>query len=293
MSDLHLVIKGLAFCRTTSATTQILFPHAPGHQLKATIIKSSSDGEVFDSVEYTLPGENFIIMTADSGVTAAQPNGSVPGSQILDLIRFQLDNTGPYPSSKPHPIVFKPRGDVRKRIKVSYLSIPTPYIYSTSETAEHEFWAHRTKDKNTSTRAILPVVKTLRNDVSVDFRLPSTGADPGPALSMYIQEPLNHIYSFSHQPDTANGSPISYDLTLDNHCHSQACGSDFGYYYEMLDAVDTNGYNVEIEEFPVLRPGSVEVNQEFEDAPDPDSEAACNPVTGDTGEDLEAWYHHH
>jgi hypothetical protein len=278
MSDLQIIIRGLALCHPVASVadpmTEILFPHAPEHTLKLTI-----DNGVETISEDFFP-QGFMTMKAGKEVGRA-PAGGV--NNLIDLSELH--------KGLPANIALKARGDVKRRMSVSYLSVPTATLTSqTNAGRDFEIWAKKFGGglKNPARTFIQIAPNGLDEEVVMSFNIPAASSTVDPALTLEIEQPFGHSYTFRHAVDPANPlNVLNYKLTFDNHCNGLGCGggggSDFGYYYEMLEAVDNaTGEHYEIEEFPAERIGMIQ----------PDSEAACNPVMGDPNESMASWHKH-
>jgi len=258
MSELTVIIKGIAFCRPAAAGTQVLFPHAPGHKLK---VSRAVFGGLADPPQ-TFPGENVLAITLEGKASPMDP--VPPVNDLINIVDWHLQAGS--------SLKFKQRNPDARSMRISFLSLPAPKIFS-SGPSEHKFeiWAHRTKGGSPPLRDYLgqPAGLNLAEEAMVKFQIPGAPA----AVKLTING--NLVQTFQHQ------AGVNFVLTLDNHCHNQPCIADFGYYYEMLEGTDNKGYNVELDEFPIRIP-SVSII-------DADSEAACNPVYGDTECDLNTW----
>jgi hypothetical protein len=274
MSDLHITIKGLALCRPVGSMTQILFPHAPKHSLKLTIFNGT------DIIDEVFTPQGFMTMTRENGVKCISP----PPPPLLAVNK--LINLNDLPGGAF--IQLKTRNTVK--IPVSYLSIPTANLFSCTKSGKpHEMWVKKTGGPTpTPQRQYLgdpPYGSIIDDEVTVCFRIPDTDPSGVPALKLKIEQPFDRLYTFEH---TVNPKPPynvrNFEVTFDNHCYSDGVegGADFGYYYEIIDAIDPDTHiSYEIEEFPINRPLPGQT----------DSIAACNAVIGDPGKDLGIWHH--
>jgi hypothetical protein len=303
MSVVKVMIKGLAFCRPVPAQpgtpgipamTQVLFPHPPNHKLKLSITRKRQDGREFDSVSDELYDQNFMFMslTPDADFTQPPPlsDGKPLSKDLIDLVAL-------HKRDDPQSFFrFKVRKNVR--IPVSFLSIPTDQIFAGGYSEnEYEIWAHRQnlgvkppiRERSflgNPDKRFLAVAVTTAFEVTAphDGNIPQVLLQLRPFLSdppSDPMEPFTRSYSLAHALDPQDKTKeLDYTLLFDNHCHSETCGADFGFYYEMLDVEDQYNNSVEIEELPLdrLPPG------------ERDSEASCNPVTGDTPCDLQHWH---
>ncbi len=269
MSDLHITIKGLALCRPEGSETQILFPHAPKHTLKLSIFNG------VDTINEVFTPQGFMTMTAHNGVTpiSPPPPPTIPVNKLINL------------NSLPGGAYIRLKNRASVRIPVSYLSIPTPDLFSFARGGRpHEMWVKKTLGGNPERQYLgaPPYGSIIDDEVKVSFRIPATDPSGVPSLKLQVEQPFEHSYVFEH---TVNPKPPNnvrnFEVTFDNHCYSDGCGSDFGYYYEIIEAISTaTNVSYEIEEFQVSRPASIQ----------PDSIAACNPVLGDPKTDLGIWH---
>lgn len=266
MSDLNITIKGLALCRPMGSVTQILFPHAPKHSLKLKIFNGST------TINEDFTPQSFMMMTAETdGVMSISPPPppSIPVRRLLEL------------NSLPGGSYLRLKTRTSVRIPVSYLSVPTATLYSfTQAEREYQIWVKKTGGGADPVRQYVgpaPYAGIIDDEVKISFSIAATATSGVPAIKLQIKKPYDHTYTFQH---AANVS--TYEVTFDNHCNSEGCGSDFGYYYEILEAIHpTTLVSYEIEEFLDRRPASI----------NGDSEASCNPVIGNPGGmDMGTWH---
>lgn len=280
MSDLEVTIRGLVLCRPIVAdgVTQMIFPHAPGHMLKLTMTKYDQNDNPVDVIVEKLPVVNTLALTTENGARAITPvdsHGDPLGNDLVDIVDLH-NRVLPVPMPPTPSLNLRNRADVK--LPMSYFTLPTHILFADAHTnGVFEFWTHKTRATPPSRlREYFPNAdRRIPQAVTVKFEILAGSGSLIPAVKLRLQKPFDNLYKFVHDP------AYNYQIVLDNHCDGNSCGADFGYYYELLEGRDGNQYQVEMEEFPIKRPltgGS------------PDSLAACNPVLGDTKEDLEDWY---
>ncbi len=152
MSDLRVVIRGLAFCRPLEGTnmTQILFPHPPGHALSLTITKFHT-GSPSEVIEDKFPSVNSLALTIENDTAATLPldgHGTPLNTNLVDIIQLHKDFAGP--GSR---INFRPRGDVA--VPMSFFTLPTNVLYADGNAAIHEFWMRKTRGGTSPERIYL------------------------------------------------------------------------------------------------------------------------------------------
>jgi hypothetical protein len=262
MSDLTVIIKGLAFCDPKNTETQVLLPHAPGHELR--IIRAIEGGQPNPAQPF--PGEKTVTITLENGAVPIDP--TPPDKDLINIAHWhdQAHST----------LKFRPRNPLPASMRISHLTIPAPEIFSGAlSDHDYEIWAHR-PSVNPPLRDFVgqpanshTAEHKLAEEAQAKFRIPA-----GSAVKVLVNGKLIETF--------INKAGENYVLTFDNHCRINPCVADFGYYYEMLQGTDNQGRNVELNEF------AIRISSESS-VPKGDSEAACNPVFGHTQCDLKIW----
>lgn len=255
MSDFQIIIKGLALCQQLKDTTEILFPHGPGHNLILTI-----ESENKNRIVQEITPETHMTMTRENGVTVKPPD--VVRDHLIDL--STLHDVFGLPE-----LELKARGNIRGDIGVSFLSVPSAMINSKEDAGTtFELWV---KEKplliqapKRTYKGLAPFGGSFDQEVIFTFDIPPGDFSDPPAINLNIASPYDHLFTFPHL--TSGGG---YTLTFDNHCNGKGCGADFGYYYEILEA-KLNNTLYEVEEFYKERPDKLME----------DTESACNPAKG-------------
>jgi len=259
---LTITIRGLAFCSVRSTDTQILLPHAPGHELAVSYIDDPTGPKPLQlsAIENTL--------NLKLNGTANAPN--LTSSQNNDLLPL-----GEWHRQAGSLLKFKRRIFTGSEMRVSLLTVPTNKIYSDRPTVqEFEIWS---KHRGSSGEPKLKYRGRPQNHIEpnklaeyVKFRFEIPANSP---IQLMDVDKATELHAFDGSAET--------ELIFDNHCLQPFCPDDFGYYYEMLESTDKKNRSVEIQEFPLRIP--------FADVAHPTSEASCNPVQGDTKCDLDDW----
>jgi hypothetical protein len=291
MSRVDVVFRGLAFCHSTSGNTKVIFPHAPNHSLTLRITRVGTTDPVEEIEMYD---ENFINIELTGSASVGKPpldsSGHSLTNDMVNLTKLHKDY------SKPNPVV-KLRPRIVDGIGFSYLSMPNGNLFSSSHaTVTYEHWVHQKYAKGIVPppvpdpfpdpnryyqQDIARLAAEALSPFEVDPRTPGAvhlkfGRFDLEKYQAHPQvPPFTRTFSFYHE-DTVN-----YQVVLDNHCHGNSCGADFGYYYELIQGMTDDFSEVEMELFPAER---------FETG-FPDSEASCNPVMGEPPScDLESWF---
>lgn len=265
-TTLKIVIKGLALCREAAAPArlQVLFPHPSDHNLKFTLRRGS------DVIDTRLARQNFIKIVS-TGAEPAIPAGSDPSTKdnIIDIVNLHR-TVNPIAGVK----MKNKRGQVggpvpSDQVKLSFVSIPSVDLYVPDFkplATAHKFYVHV---PSSNTRTYISG-KDLNVATSVGLALAMDTL--GEKIEIQLSTPFPTTYTIPYDP-----TGPTYTLILDNACENGGCGADFGYYYEILD-----GFGLEIEEFPPRPP--------IVGGTGSDTQAACNPVKGDPGCDLETYF---
>jgi hypothetical protein len=265
-SRVSIIIAGRALCRRKNGMLEGLLWQADArHILKLRVTKKFKDIEIWTG-EYEIPKQTQIFFTNTASLSSVPPlpNPDIaPFSTIMDLDAHHRPEE-PNISLKlfPHPLPDDP--------VTSYFNIPNVdpnncYANKLSNFA-YATWKH-TKLPGTPP---LPGTKTFKkeervgDEIGIDFLIPA-----GKELTMRL-DLLNTIPPAPPVPATLpillsfpQEDNVSYEIRMDNACVDKCYVDDFFLYYKII-----NGNKVEIEQ--------IGPNDRFKD-----SEAPCNPVTGD------------